>query len=134
MSIESSDVQALDILAAPKALAVRLIRRIAYFEDGGAGTNRGPTVSVAQGRQKVIVVSSLAPDARNPTRRLVEETTEMEKAVWWVNIDAAEQEPRKRRLEGEIHLDRDMPASCDFPLFKISVSDCQVFYVLQHIY
>lgn len=123
MSIESSDVQTLDVLAAPKALAVRLMRRIAYFEDGGAGAHCGPTVSVAQGKQKVIVVSSPAPDARNPTRRLVEETTEMEKAVWWVNIDTAEQEPHKRRLEGEIHLDRDMPASCDFPLFKISVSN-----------
>ncbi|KAF5321357.1 hypothetical protein D9619_000548 [Psilocybe cf. subviscida] len=119
MSIESSDVQALDVLAAPKALSVRLTRRIAYFEDG-AGANRGPTVSVAQGRQKVVVVSSLAPDTHNPTRRLVEQMTEMEKAVWWINVDVAEQEPHKRRLEGEIHLDRDMPTSCDFPLFHIS--------------
>lgn len=54
---------------------------------------------------------------------IVEISSEVEAAVWWVNsATGGAPSARRRELEGEIHLDKDLQPTCDFALFKVSVS------------
>lgn len=55
-------------------------------------------------------------------RSVAEVCTEIESAAWWVNAEHSGAHTAKRReLEGEIHLDKNLQPSCDFALFKVSV-------------
>ncbi|CAA7259913.1 unnamed protein product [Cyclocybe aegerita] len=111
LTLQSNDRTALDVLANPKCLAVRLIRRVQYPEDAARAS--ASSLRDSQGR--------------------FEDVSVVEKAVWWVpgaNGGALEGEENItasssgmgtiRSLEGEIHLDKDMQPSCDFPLFKVA--------------
>lgn len=52
-----------------------------------------------------------------------EETEIVRSAVWWRPPKFYEPEdPKIRWLEGEIHLSRDLPPSCDYRLFMVGVS------------
>ncbi|KAF8969354.1 hypothetical protein BDZ97DRAFT_238363 [Flammula alnicola] len=113
ISIESNDTQALDVLASPKTIAVRLIRHVQYYEDGGQ------SLSPVQGKQKQAAVSIAVSDS-STSGGMIEDTMEEQRAVWWVNPDVGGQEGKKRTLEGEIHLEKELQPSCEFSLFKVS--------------
>jgi len=80
---------------------VRLARRIRFFED--------PPKGIEQKLQ-----------GRNPD--VFEEVDEAELAVWWVPPKDIPQEDYTKRLEGEIHLSKDLPPSSGFIPFVIEVS------------
>ena len=85
---------------------MRLIRRVQYYDDAAV-----PTQPRAAGA---------GPDKAGS---IVEISSEVEAAVWWVNAaTGGAPSARRRELEGEIHLDKDLQPTCDFALFKVSVS------------
>jgi len=108
ISIRSNDAQALDLLANPKAIAVRLTRRVQYPEVAG----QAMTPSSPGGKQR--------SDSLNVA--MVDDKGEVERAVWWFNPEAEDPHEQMRYLEGEIHLEQDLQPSCEFSLFKVSVS------------
>ena len=99
--LTSLDSRALDILSNPKIQYVRLARRIRFFDD--------PARGIEQRLQ-----------AKEPT--ISEEVDEAELAVWWVPPKDVPQEDYAKRLEGEIHLAKDLPPSSDFIPFVVEVS------------
>jgi hypothetical protein len=112
ISIHSNVVRALDLLANPKALAVRLVRCVQHPEDAGQFM---PSAS-QKGKQR--------SDSLNGP--MAENRVEIERAVWWFNPEAEGETERRvhvRCLEGEIHLDKELQPSCGFSLFRVSVSD-----------
>ena len=101
ISIHSNIAQALDLLANPKALVVRLMRCVQHPEGAGPGQSTPP---------------------------MTENRMEVERAVWWFNPEAEGETERGlhvRCLEGEIHLKKELQPSCGFSLFKVSVSQAQ---------
>jgi len=108
ISIRSNDAQALDLLASPKAVAVRLTRRVQYPE--AAGQAMSPSF---QGGKQL-------SDLLNGS--MVDDKEEVERAVWWFNPEAEDPHEQVRYLEGEIHLEKGLQPSCGFSLFKVSVS------------
>lgn len=94
--IECLDPQAMDVLASPKTIDVRLLRHIKYFPD--------PTLVIA-GRHVAPVV----------------DTQEVERAIWWENPNTVPQGPYERIIEGEIHLPIALQPPTDFKLFTIEV-------------
>lgn len=98
IAIQSNDVQALDLVAKPKAIAVRLTRCVQHPKDPGQSGMPSTSFNGA----------------------IVEDKTEVERAVWWFNPEAEDQGVQVRHLEGEIHLEKELQPSCSFPLFKVS--------------
>ncbi|KAF9478394.1 hypothetical protein BDN70DRAFT_808896 [Pholiota conissans] len=97
LAIESSDAQALDVLVTPQTLRLRLVRRARYYDQCAAAN------------------SSAAASA------VIEDVTEIERAVWWVNAHADDQATSRdangvtrRALEGEIHLEKELQPSSSF--------------------
>ena len=97
IAIQSKDLQALDLLAKPKAIAVYLTRCVQHPKDAGQSM---PSASL----------------------NVVEDKIEVERAVWWFNPEAESLDVQVRHLEGEIHLAKELQPSCGFSLFKVSVS------------
>lgn len=96
--LSSMDSRALELLFNPKMQYVRLARRIRFFEDPGKGIEQK-----LQGKEP----------------NIIEEVDEAELAVWWVPPKDIPQEDYTKRLEGEIHLAKDLPPSSDFIPFII---------------
>ena len=112
ISIHSNIVQALDLLANPKALVVRLMRCVQHPEDASQWM---PSAS-PKGKQR--------SDSFNGP--VSEDRIEVERAVWWFNPEAegeTEHGLHVRCLEGEIHLEKELQPSCNFSLFKVLVSE-----------
>ena len=111
ISIHSNVVQALDLLANPKAIAVYLMRCVQHPEDASQ-----PMPSASQrGKRRSDSFSGL----------MAEDRMEVERAVWWFTPEVDREMGhgvQARCLEGEIHLQEELQPSCDFPLFKVSVS------------
>jgi hypothetical protein len=99
--LSSQDSRTLAILSNPKLQYVRLARRIRFFEDPARGIER-------------------RLQAKEPN--ISEEVIEAELAVWWVPPKDIHQENHTKRLEGEIHLAKELPPSSDFIPFVIEVS------------
>jgi hypothetical protein len=97
----SQDSKALGILTHPKVQYVRLARRIRFFEDPAQGVEQR---------------------LRGKEPHISEEVDEAELAVWWVPPKDIPQEDHTKRLEGEIHLAKDLPPSSDFIPFVVEVS------------
>jgi len=95
------DSKALELLFNPKMQYVRLARRIRFFED--------PTKGI-----------ELKLQGKEPS--VFEEVDEVALAVWWVPPKDIPQEDYRKRLEGEIHLAKDLPPSSDFIPFVVEVS------------
>ena len=95
------DSKALELLFNPKMQYVRLARRVRFFED--------PTKGIEQKLQ-----------GKEPN--VFEEVDETELAVWWVPPKDIPQEDCTKRLEGEIHLAKDLSPSSDFIPFVVEVS------------
>ncbi|TFK44167.1 hypothetical protein BDQ12DRAFT_640627 [Crucibulum laeve] len=89
LTISGTDSQSLDFLASPRAIDVRLKRTIKFFED---------------------------PKRQDGAK---EEVEQVANAVWWIPPKDVPQETNTRRLQGEIHLPKDLPATCGFMLFFI---------------
>lgn len=96
------DSKAPELLFNPKMQYVRLARRVRFFED--------PTKGIEQKLQ-----------GKEPN--VFEEVDETELAVWWVPPKDIPQEDYTKRLEGEIHLAKDLPPSSDFIPFVVEVSE-----------
>lgn len=99
IAIQSKDLQALDLLAKPKAIVVRLTRCVQHPNDAGQSMSSA-SLNVA----------------------MAEDKKEVERAVWWINPEAEDLDAQVRHLEGEIHLEKELQPSCSFSLFKVSVS------------
>ena len=52
---------------------------------------------------------------------MIEEVDEVGLAVWWVPTNHAIQEMYLRKLEGEIHLAKDLQPTCKFLPFSVEV-------------
>uniref|UniRef100_A0A8H7XXL4 Arrestin-like N-terminal domain-containing protein n=1 Tax=Psilocybe cubensis TaxID=181762 RepID=A0A8H7XXL4_PSICU len=91
--ISSADSRSLEILADSKLQYVRLARYIRYFDS--------PTKCVQQTLQ-----------GKKPS--FLEEIDEAELAVWWIPPKDVLQEPYCKRLEGEIHLAKELAPSSNF--------------------
>lgn len=102
MRIDCSDVQALDLLAAPEALDVRLRRHI--------------SMGLAD-------VSSTSTGASSYAIEFEETAEDVKSAVWW----PVRQGATYRALAGEIHLPRELKPSCCIGKFKLSVSSSHMF-------
>lgn len=91
--IESQDFQALDLLTAPRAVAVRLRRCVKYHLAAGTKHSR--------------------------EERDVED---VESATWWPSTAGQSSDSCTRRLDGEIRLGKDLKPSDAIAHFSISVS------------
>ncbi|KAF9009611.1 hypothetical protein BDQ17DRAFT_1072921 [Cyathus striatus] len=87
--LSSSDTQALDVLSSVKAVQVRLVQTLEYFQD---------PKNVAGGTEESDVVTQ---------------------AQWWNPQDPSAQDAGKRTLFGELHLPKDMQPSCSFLLLNV---------------
>lgn len=110
LSVECADKQALDVLANPKSLAVRLVRLVEYYDDGGKSS---------------ISSSRVAGNAN--VNKMNAHTTEVERAVWLASPTVGP-DVTVRRFNGEIHLGKELQPSCEFPLFKVSVSTSHLLF------
>ena len=54
----------------------------------------------------------------------IDEVDEVELAVWWVPANDDPQEMYLRKLEGEIHLAKDLQPTCRFLPFSVEVCLC----------
>ena len=95
------DSRALELLFNPKMQYIRLARRIRFFEDPAKGIE-------------------LKLQGKEPN--VFEEVDEAGLAVWWVPPKDIPQEDYMKRLEGEIHLAKELPPSSDFIPFVVEVS------------
>ncbi|KAF8914294.1 hypothetical protein CPB84DRAFT_1742084 [Gymnopilus junonius] len=102
LSVECPDEQALDILANPKSLALRLYRRVEYYDDGGKCS-----------------ISSARAAGNASVNRVHAHITEVERAIWLASSTAGPQ-GTIRQFNGEFHLSKELQPSCEFPLFKVS--------------
>ncbi|KAI0672161.1 hypothetical protein C8Q78DRAFT_730210 [Trametes maxima] len=100
MTIETTDPQALDLLSAPRAPVVRLLRRMSTQEVDPAsiGSKKLPGIEYESTIQEV--------------------TT----AVWWPEQASDPRSPRRRVLHGEIHLSPTLKPSCRLGKFELSYS------------
>jgi len=96
LDIDCKDSQALDLLAAPKAVVVQLQRRVRFFV-----TAAGVSVNEMLGWNDTV--------------------EEVETAVWWPG-ERNHAEPHVRRLEGEIRLSKDLKPTSAISHFSISYS------------
>ncbi|PPQ66742.1 hypothetical protein CVT26_009543 [Gymnopilus dilepis] len=114
LSVECTDEQALDLLANPKSLAVRLLRRVEYCDDGTKNS-----------------ISSSRGVGNADVNKLQTHTSEVERAVW-LPTRSTNSSP-VRQFNGEIHLNKELQPSCLSPLFKVSYYvellpfECSVF-------
>lgn len=99
--ISSQDSRSLEVLANVNIQNVRLVRCIRYF------TMPGKAVE-------------LHLQGKNP--EFVEEVEEVGHAVWWIPPKDIPQEPCLKRLQGEIHLARELTPSSDFLPLSVEVS------------
>lgn len=96
LDIECKDRQAFDLLASPKAVVVQLERRVRFFLSAAAVSDRQ------------------APGWNDAV-------DEVGTAVWWPG-QPNNAEPHVRRLEGEIHLSKDLKPTSAIAHFSISYS------------
>lgn len=101
LTIRSSNKNALDLLSDPNEINVHLVRRLRYFQDASQ------SLSLSRGDMDKL------GDA-------TEETVVLAKAIWSM-LDGGK-DTYTRHFEGEIHLKKDMQPTCEFHLFKVSVS------------
>jgi hypothetical protein len=81
LTIKSQDSQTLDLLSSPRAIAIRLRRRVRFHAAAGMKT------------------------VNNKLDNLWKDTTEdIEAAAWWPSTEGGSVEPTRRRLDGEINL------------------------------
>ncbi|KDR84257.1 hypothetical protein GALMADRAFT_54975 [Galerina marginata CBS 339.88] len=99
--ISSQDSRSLELLASPKLQYIRLARRVTLFENPLKGIEQH-----VQGKQP----------------KVLEEFDEAELAVWWSPPKDVLQDQHVKRLEGEIHLAKELPPSSNFLPFSIEVS------------
>ncbi|CAL1710189.1 unnamed protein product [Somion occarium] len=93
--IECSDVQALDLLASPEAMDIRLRRHISMgLADVSSISARAPAYGI----------------------EFEETTEEIKSAVWWPTRHGT----TYRALDGEIHLPRELKPSCCIGRFRLS--------------
>ncbi|TDL25703.1 hypothetical protein BD410DRAFT_604749 [Rickenella mellea] len=93
MTISARDCQAVDLLATPKSPQVRLLRKVNY----GA------------------VEQPLGKDGQT----LTHSTTDIVSAVWWPDGNEECTDVHTRRLNGEIHLPKDLQPSFIFGRFSV---------------
>jgi hypothetical protein len=77
IAIQCKDLQALDLLAKPKAIAVRLTRCVQHPNDAGQSMSSA-SLNVAK----------------------VEDKIEVERAVWWINPEAEDLDAASEALGG----------------------------------
>lgn len=133
LTLECLDVHALDLLSTPKSPVVRLTRRVRYTQGALSttddfinepsspfGTLSGdPVASPANSSTSYpggVAFSDMGVSKRG---NMIEEIDEVELAVWWVPANDATQEMYLRKLEGEIHLAKDLQPTCRFLPFSI---------------
>ncbi|RDB20162.1 hypothetical protein Hypma_012959 [Hypsizygus marmoreus] len=90
LTLRSQYPRALDDIAAPEAIIVKLTRRVKHSQLGLLQAVRKPKI----------------------------QTKVVETAVWWPSSDIST-DPSERRMEGEIHLSRRLLSSSDFPPFVV---------------
>ncbi|KAF9461996.1 hypothetical protein BDZ94DRAFT_1126652, partial [Collybia nuda] len=103
LTIRCVDTQVLDLLSSPRAINARLQRRIKYFQSNvrQAAKRRSSTTGAIQ--------------------HDVEET-KITTAKWWSPPKDSLLDGDERRVEGELHLPRDLQPSSDFAHFIVEVS------------
>lgn len=101
MTIETEDLQALDLLSSPKAMVVRLRRCVKYHADTGKA------------------VDSFA---------WKDEISHYDLATWWPADEAAGTlNTTRRHLQGELHLKADLKPSSAIAHFRVEVSSVPVW-------
>ncbi|EDR05590.1 uncharacterized protein LACBIDRAFT_302914 [Laccaria bicolor S238N-H82] len=132
LTLECLDVHALDLLSTLKSPIVRLTRRVRYTPGASSTTD-----AVLNEPSSPFGTLSGDPFA-SPTKSypggmpffngkrgdMIEEIDEVELAVWWVPANGATQEMYLRKLEGEIHLAKDLQPTCRFLPFSVEVCLC----------
>ncbi|PPR04656.1 hypothetical protein CVT24_011874 [Panaeolus cyanescens] len=109
LSFFCKDADALEMLIQPMNVVVRLTRKLQYYGDGGQTIVRGASSSSSRGEAQ--------------RAKLIEDVSHVGKAVWHPQIpddDSLASNPYMRELSGEIHLEKDLFPSCNFPLLKAS--------------
>ena len=139
MTLECSDVHALDLLSTPKSPVVWLTRRVRYAQ-GASSTTDDLLNEPSSPFGTLSGDSPVAPPAQFSTSYpggipffnigggkrgdMIEEIDEVELAVWWIPVNDATQEMYLRKLEGEIHLAKDLQPTCKFLPFSVEVRLC----------
>ena len=113
LTLESSDLQALDLLAVPSATVVRLQRLLSCrYAEGQSKTNE---------MQKEQMLKDIRLTSKSTHK---DETDDIEVPVWWpeappgTDLSLA----TRRGLQGEIHLRPSLCPSTHFGFHKLSVS------------
>ena len=138
MTLECLDVHALDLLSTPKSPVVRLIRRVRYAQ--GASSTTDDVLNESSSPFGTLSGDLVASPAKSFTSHpggirffnigsgkrgdMIEEIDEVELAVWWVPTNDATQKMYLRKLEGEIHLAKDLQPTCRFLPFSVEVCLC----------
>ena len=91
------------MLASPKMINVKVVRRVHFSQDASqAAAQYAAHAKIAE---------------------LIEGVEDVGKAVWWATgpLDDLQEGPNVRRYSGEIHLRKELQPSCDFLPFRVSV-------------
>ena len=148
LTITSSDIQALNLLAIPTAQRIRLMRRVRYTQRVSnivlrkAGSSHDNDIGVSalhrplpdssrslhsrnssSVRQSMLISSLRRPELQSP-EDIVEAMDEIAFARWQIippEPGVFPSDLKTRTLGGEIHLPGTLKPSCPSPLFNISV-------------
>ena len=132
LTLECLDVHALGLLSTPKSPVIRLTRRVRYTQ--GASSPTDDALNEPSSPFGTLGGDPVASPTKSSTSffnmgggkrwDMIEEIDEVELAVWWVPANHAIQEMYLRRLEGKIHLARDLQPTCKFLPFSVEVCLC----------
>lgn len=135
LTLESSNSHALGLLSTPKSPFARLTRRVRYTQDMTSSTETtlnepSTSFSVLAGDSASSTAARFPGSSRyggkdinmvggGKSGGMIQEVDAVELAVWRIPLNDAPSEMNLKRLEGEIHLAKDLQPTCRFPHFSV---------------
>lgn len=114
LTLRAPDAQALDLLGAPSAPCVRLLRHVSH--------DRGAAAKAKAARMDTVGHVRGPRGGTIPGVDFKVTTKFVESAVFWPSVEGAQVAGGRRRLDGEIRLPSDLKPSCLIAHFELWVS------------
>ncbi len=131
LSVACSDKQALDLFFTPASTSVHLFREVSYGADetpSSAGAGPSSASSSSTYLRTPLSNATTSSPKQAPKLALRKARTCVASAVWWnrrdnLHCDVDDEGRARLRMEGEIHIPKELPPSFAFGPFKMKVCD-----------
>jgi len=130
LSVACSDKQALDLFFTPASTSVHLFREVSYGADetpSSAGAGPSSASSSSTYLRTPLSNATTSSPKQAPKLALRKARTCVASAVWWnrrdnLHCDVDDEGRARLRMEGEIHIPKELPPSFAFGPFKMKYS------------